>query len=205
MTWFPDPIVARIYCTFKERSMADLEIPQDTYEQIRGLHYHNPVMIQDKSGRILFDGKRWEITGFKHVYPEKKGIDTYTMNSHVYGLEKIRRDAFWAKHKPTMTKEMTEETWSIIYARWGKSYQAWCEKGNRMAWKSFFRGMFQIVALELAGYRDKISAPKWIVAIWIDNLEIPDVYWNLPLYNQLINGKEILVSELPEGSAKNQA
>lgn len=191
MAWFEEDIPARIFCVFKDKSMSDLEISQDVYDRIHNAPFHEPVVTYDKKGRITFDGKRGEIVWFKHVYPTEKKVDEYTLNSQVYQSEKAKRDEFWKKHHEKMTQEQKDETWSIIYARWWTSYQAGIKSGHWESWKAYFRSMFPIIALELAGYKDKISSTTgWVIAWWTSQFEIPEVYGNTELYRKMIMSRQ---------------
>lgn len=46
--------------------------------------------------------------------------------------------------------------------------------------------MFKIIALELKGYKDKISDKDGIIQKWSKEFEIPEMYDNLPMYREFI-------------------
>ncbi len=47
--------------------------------------------------------------------------------------------------------------------------------------------MFEIIALEKAGYKDKISSKDGIINKWKKELEVPELFENVELYKQFIS------------------
>lgn len=109
-----------------------------------------------------------------------------SLNSYTYGIVKKKRDEVWKTHYEKMTRDEKDEVWSIIYARWGKSYEAGKSLGIGRAWQSYFKWMFQIIAFEVVGYKDLISSTEWIITKWSRDMEMPEVYGNVELYRKLI-------------------
>lgn len=204
MTWFDVPTPwAKIFAVMKDKSQ--IQIKKERYEEIKSLGWHSVITLENDKGHILFEWRRSEIERFQHVYPEEKKEDTYMINSQVYKQEKAKRDAFWKWYHEKMTQEQKDETWSIIYSRWGKSYKLEVDIGHGLSWKSYFRWMFPIISLELCGYRDKLSSENWIIAEWIPNMELPELYGDTDKFRNLVkNAKEAQVSELQEGSEESQ-
>ena len=181
MAWFPTPIQHRIYCVFRDNDKADIEISEDLYNIIRAQTDSAIVTIEDKKWRILFEGKRKEITEFKHIYPkEDKTPDEYKLYSAEFKQEKEKRTKFFASLR--MDEDQKDTVWSIILSRWGKTYSAASKEEWWWAWKSFFRWMFEIITLEKNGYRDKISSKDWIIKKWKGELELPDIFENVEAY-----------------------
>lgn len=186
MTWFPTPIQHKIYCVFKDKDKTDIEIPEKTYNDVRSYADNDTMCIEDSKGRILFEGKRREIREFKHVYPkDTSGIpDEYKIYSAEYNIEKVKRDKFYKDLK--LTEDEKDTVWSIIMARWWNTYKDAKEWQYGGAWKSYFKWMFKIIALEIKGYKDKISSKEWIITKWTDEFEIPEMYDNLHMYREFI-------------------
>ena len=185
MLWFPTPQEAKtppkakIYASFKEKDKVDIEISEDIYHSLRALEDWKNAIIVDSGGRILFEGKRREIREFVHVYPKQKKDDEYMLSSYLFWIEKEKRDAKWAEYYPTISQDKKDEVWSVIYSRWGKTYST----SAYSAWyKAYFKGMFKVLSLELAWWKDWISSKDWIIPTWIPHLEIPEMYGNVEMY-----------------------
>lgn len=181
---FPDAHWMRIYCVFKDKTLPDAEITKEEYEIIRNMSFRDDVRLHDRQGRILFDWKRWEIIRFTHMYPRDASKDEYMMNSQIYQREKAKRNEFWNENFKKMTQDQKDEVWSIIYARWGKTYKL----GHTERWKRYFATMFPIIALELMGYKDKLSSQiGWVINTWAQNLEIPDMFGDINLFRNAMS------------------
>ncbi len=184
---FETPNSHKIFCVFRDNKRWDIQVSEELYNQFREQWDNTMVTIQDKQWRILFEGKRREISEFRHEYPKTDDTpDEYKLYSAEYLVEKEKRNKFWKKHYAKMTQEQKDEVWSIIFARWWKTYKETKEENWWDSWKAYFRGMFQIIALELAGYKDKISSKDWIISTWVNNFEIPEMYWNTQVYRDFI-------------------
>ncbi len=186
MSWFEIPNSHKIYCVFKDKDKEDIEITEEICNYLRSLDERDNVTITGKNGRIAFEGKRREIREFKHVYPKDNTWipDEYKIYSAEYNIEKVKRDKFYKGLK--LTEEEQDTVWSIIMARWGNTYKEAKEWQYGGAWKSYFKWMFKIIALELKWYKDKISSKEWIINKWTKEFEIPDMYDNLPMYREFI-------------------
>ncbi len=86
-----------------------------------------------------------------------------------------------------MSPAQRDEVWSIIIARWGKTYDLARKQSFGDAWKAYFRGMYQIIALELAGYKDGISSKEGVLNSWEGKYEIPEMYKNAEMYRNFMN------------------
>lgn len=174
-----------IYCVFKERDKEDVKLTQATYEAVKDAWDNANIEITDEKWRVQFMWKRREIREFRFVYPkEDETPDEYKLYSIEYNKEKEKRDKFYKSLK--LTDDEKDTVWSIIMARWWKTYKGAKEWQYGGAWKAYFRGMFKIIALELKGYKDKISSKEWIIQKWSNEFEIPEMYDNLPMYREFI-------------------
>jgi len=174
-----------IYCVFKERDKEDVKLTDATYEAIKDCWDNANIEITDEKGRIQFFGKRREIREFRFVYPKMDTTpDEYKIYSAEFKIEKDKRDKFYKELK--LTDDEKDTVWSIIMARWWKTYKEAKQSAYGSAWRSYFRWMFKIIALELKGHKDKISSKEWIIQKWTSEFEIPEMYDNLPMYREFI-------------------
>lgn len=182
---FETPNSHKIYCVFRDNQRADIQVSEELYNQFREQGDNTMVTIQDSKWRILFEGKRREIQEFKHIYPrEDTTPDEYKLYSAEYLIEKEKRNKFYKSLK--LSQDETDIIRSIILARWGKSYKGAKSEEWGLSWKAYFKWMFEIIALEKQGYKDKISSKEWIIKQWKTCLEIPEMFENLEVYRDFI-------------------
>ena len=174
-----------IHCVFKDKDKEDIKLTQATYDAIKDAWDNANIEIIDEKWRIQFQGKRREIREFRFVYPKEDSTpDEYRIYSAEYNIEKEKRDKFYKGLK--LTDDEKDTVWSIIMARWWKTYKEAREWQYSIAWRAYFKWMFKIIALELKGYKDKISSKEWIIQKWTSELEIPEMYDNLSMYREFI-------------------
>lgn len=174
-----------IHCVFKEKEKEDIKIKDETYEAIKEASDNANIELKDEKGRVQFFGKRREIREFRFTYQKEDSTpDEYKLYSIEYNKEKEKRDKFYKELK--LTEDEKDTVWSIIMARWWKTYKDAKEWQYGGAWRAYFRGMFKIIALELKWYKDKISSKEWIIQKWSSEFEIPEMYDNLPMYREFI-------------------
>lgn len=174
-----------IHCVFREKDKEDIKITDKIYEEIKDAWDNHNIELKDDRGRIQFFWKRREIREFRFTYPKHDTTpDEYKIYSAEFKIEKEKRDKFYRELK--LTEDEKDTVWSIIMARWWKTYKGAKKWQYGGAWKAYFRGMFKIIALELKGYKDKISDKEGIIQKWSKEFEIPEMYDNLPMYREFI-------------------